>query len=410
MEEITKDTYGLYIYQEQIMQAVTVGGLTEVEADILRTTIKKKDVATLSSYGEKFKSGYITLLKQNGIERAEEYAESVWQKLLAFSGYGFNRSHAAAYSIMSYWCQWFKVNYPLEFWTTSLQFSSEAEIPYRLAEMKKTGVEIEVRPPDINFSDINFTCDAKEQRIFFSLLKIKGVGVVAVRNIIETRQSGGKFFSLEEFVSRVPSKVNKSVIRCLIVAGAFDLIENIKNPRDRKRLLEEYYESRGETIDEEYQVEDSTTNAFWILQQKALTGFGEIDYETMIRDAIPNKTIAKKYVNDSEFLIAKLGTEVTIAGKLIYYREKEIKTGTMCTLNIDCNNTIIPVLLWPDAYERIENVAELKGCTVAINGIVEKDKFKNERKLKSTFATRLYIISDYKTKTTRYEEWRNSRQ
>lgn len=109
-------------------------------------------------------------------------------------------------------------------------------------------------------------------------------------------------------------------------------------------------------------------------------------------------------------MIAKLGTEVTIAGKLIYYREKEIKTGTMCTLNIDCNNTIIPVLLWPDAYERIENVAELKGCTVAINGIVEKDKFKNERKLKSTFATRLYIISDYKTKTTRYEEWRNSRQ
>lgn len=410
MEEITKDTYGLYIYQEQIMKAVVIGGLTEVEADILRTTIKKKDAATLSSYGEKFKSGYITLLKQNGIERAEEYAESVWQKLLAFSGYGFNRSHAAAYSIMSYWSQWFKVNYPLEFWTTSLQFSSEAEIPYRLAEIKKTGVEIEIRPPDINFSDINFTCDVKNQRIFFSLLKIKGVGEVAVRNIIETRQSGGKFFSLEEFVSRVPSKVNKSVIRCLIVAGAFDLIENIKNPRDRKRLLEEYYESRGETIDEEYQVEDSTTNAFWILQQKALTGFGEIDYETMIRDAIPNKTIAKKYVNDSEFLIAKLGTEVTIAGKLIYYREKEIKTGTMCTLNIDCNNTIIPVLLWPDAYERIENVAELKGCTVAINGIVEKDKFKNERKLKSTFATRLYIISDYKTKTTRYEEWRNSRQ
>lgn len=410
MEEITKDTYGLYIYQEQIMQAVTVGGLTEVEADILRTTIKKKDVATLSSYGEKFKSGYITLLKQNGIERAEEYAESVWQKLLAFSGYGFNRSHAAAYSIMSYWCQWFKVNYPLEFWTTSLQFSSEAEIPYRLAEMKKTGVEIEVRPPDINFSDINFTCDAKEQRIFFSLLKIKGVGEVAVRNIIETRQKGGKFFSLEEFVSRVPSKVNKTVVRCLIVAGAFDLVENVKNPRDRKQLLEKYYESKNEVIPEEYNVEDSTTNAFWILQQKQLTGFGEIDYETMIRDAIPNKSIAKKYVNDSEFLIAKIGTEVTIAGKLIYYQEKEIKTGTMCTLNVDCNNTIIPVLLWPDAYERIENVAELKGCTVAINGVVEKDKFKNERKLKSISTTRLYVISDYKAKTTRYEEWRNNRQ
>ena len=411
MEKITGETYGLYVYQEQIMKAVVVGGLTEVESDVLRTTIKKKDIKTLSSFGEKFKQGYTKLLEKNGIEKPKEYADHVWDKLLAFSGYGFNKSHAAAYSIMSYWSQWFKVNYPLEFWTTALQFSKEGEVPYRLAELKKTGVEIEIRPPDVNFSDINFTCDAKEQRIFFSLTKIKGVGEVAVQNIMTTRREGGQFYSLEEFLSRVPSKVNKTVVKCLIVAGAFDLLEGVNNPRDRRKVLARYLESRGDTMPDEYLTEDAKSNAFWILEQKRLTGFGEVDYENMIKDAIPNKRLAKIYVNDTEFLATREKTEVAVAGKLIYYKEKDIKNGTMCTINIDCNNTIIPVLLWPDAYEKLgEDIANIKGCVVALSGTVEKDKWKNEKKIYSNNKTKLYVISDHKTNATKFEDWKNSKQ
>lgn len=397
MEDITKETYGLYVYQEQVMQAVVVGGLTKVESDVLRTTIKKKDVKTLASFGDKFKGGYAKLLSKNGIKNPEEYANHVWDKLLAFSGYGFNKSHAAAYSIMSYWSQWFKVNYPLEFWTTALQFSKEVEVPYRLAELKKTGAEIEIRPPDVNFSDMNFTCDAKEQRIFFSLTKIKGVGEVAVKNIMDTRHAGGQFYSLEEFLSRVPSKVNKTVVKCLIVAGAFDLIESVNNPRDRKKLLEKYLESKNESLPEEYSGADSNSNAFWILAQKRLTGFGEVDYETMIRDAIPNKCLSKLYVNDSEFLAAKEKTEVVIAGKLIFYRERDIKSGKMCTIQIDCNNTILNAILWPDAYEKIdEDIANLKGCIVALSGVVGKDQYRNEKNLYSNNQTKIYIISESK--------------
>lgn len=397
MEDITKETYGLYVYQEQVMQAVVVGGLTKVESDVLRTTIKKKDVKTLASFGDKFKEGYAKLLSKNGIKNPEEYANHVWDKLLAFSGYGFNKSHAAAYSIMSYWSQWFKVNYPLEFWTTALQFSKEGEVPYRLAELKKTGAEIEIRPPDVNFSDINFTCDAKEQRIFFSLTKIKGVGEVAVKNIMDTRHAGGQFYSLEEFLSRVPSKVNKTVVKCLIVAGAFDLIEGVNNPRDRKKLLKKYLESKNESLPEEYSGADSNSNAFWILEQKRLTGFGEVDYETMIRDAIPNKRLSKLYVNDSEFIATKEKTEVVIAGKLIFYRERDIKNGKMCTVQIDCNNTILNAILWPDAYEKIdEDIANLKGCIVALSGTVEKDRYRNEKNLYSNNKTKLYVISESK--------------
>lgn len=410
MEDITKETYSLYVYQEQIMKAAVVGGLSQVDADNMRTAIKKKKVDVLNSYGDRFKQGYSKLVSEHGISDSKEYADKVWEKLLAFSGYGFNKSHAAAYTIMSYWSQWFKVNYPLEFWTTALQFAKESEVPYRLAELKKTGVEVEIRPPDVNFSESNFTCDPKEQRIFFSLTKIKGVGEVAVKNIVDTRAAGGQYFSLEEFLSRVPSKVNKTVVKCLIIAGAFDLIENIKNPRDRRKLLENYLSSRGESLPEEYQTEDALTNAFWILEQKRLTGFGEVDYESMIRDSIPNKRVAKMYVNDTEFLATKENTEVTVAGKLIYYQEKEIKNGTMCTLNIDCNNTIVPVLLWPDAYENIpEPIETLKGMTIALCGDVKKDKFKNEKKLYSNARTKIYVLSSNKVKTTKFEEHFNKK-
>ena len=411
MESITKETYGLYVYQEQIMKAAVVGGLSPIESDVMRTAIKKKKLDVLNSFGDKFKQGYAKLLEKNGIDEPKDYAEKVWEKLLAFSGYGFNKSHAAAYTIMSYWSQWFKVNYPLEFWTTALQFSKESEVPYRLAELKKTGVEVEIRPPDVNFSEGNFTCDSKEQRIFFSLTKIKGVGETAVKNIVETRAAGGQFFNLEEFLSRVPSKVNKTVVKCLIIAGAFDLIENIKNPRDRRNLLKHYLvDIKGESLPDEYNTDDAKTNAFWIIEQKRLTGFGEVDYESMIRDSIPNKRVAKMYVNDTEFLDSKQDTEVTVAGKLIYYQEKEIKNGTMCTLQIDCNNTIIPILLWPDAYEKIpEPIDEIKGMTIAICGQVKKDKFKNEKKLYSNSGTKLYVLSNHKVASTKFEEHFNKK-
>ena len=121
MEEVTKNTFSLYVYQEQIMKAAIVGGLSEISSDTMRTAIKKKDIATLNQFREDFIKCYSKKLRngeiRNNLENPEEYASKVWEKLLAFSGYGFNKSHAAAYSIISYWSMWFKVNYPLEFWT-----------------------------------------------------------------------------------------------------------------------------------------------------------------------------------------------------------------------------------------------------------------------------------------------------
>ena len=407
IKNITEETYSLLVYQEQMMSIIhQLGGLSLIEAENARKYIKKKMHKELDALGDRFIAGAI----ENGCPKDE--AKVIWDKMNAFSSYSFNKSHAAAYSVMSYWSQWFKVNYPLEFWTISLQEAKESEIPYRLAEMKKAGVDVEVRPPDVNYSDEGFTCDPDENRIFYSLAKIKSVGDVAVQNIIETRKNGGQFFSLEEFVSRVPSKVNKTVVKQLIVAGAFDLLEGVNQPKERKKLLEKFcIEMKGDKeLPEAFTVADSSTNAYWIMLQKAATGFGEIDYETYIKDAVPNKRFAKLYVNDVEFLAAKEGKEVAVAGKFIYYKEREIKNGTMCTIQIDCNNTIIPILIWPDIYEKYKDeIEDYNGAMVAFSGEVKKDKFRNEKKIYSNASSRLYLIGSEKFKKTRDEEWRSKK-
>nr|DAM87775.1 MAG TPA: DNA polymerase III, alpha subunit [Caudoviricetes sp.] len=393
IENITGETYSLLVYQEQMMSIIhQLGGLSLIEAENARKYIKKKKHKELAALGDDFIKGAMN----NGCP--EDEAKKIWDKMNAFSAYSFNKSHAVAYTLMSYWSQWFKVNYPLEFWTTSLQEAkNESVIPYRLAEMKKVAPNIEIRQPDINYSSSNFTCDPENNRIFYSLQKIKGVGEVAVKNIVETRDKDGQFFSLDEFISRVPSKVNKTNVKWLIVSGAFDLVEGIEQPRDRRKLLQKYLiEIKGDKqLPDEYNTEEAKiSNAFWILEQKRLTGFGDIDYLSMM----PNKRMKRLFITAADFSIAKEETEAAIAGNLLSYTEREIKTGKMCNISISSSNEIINCTLWPDAYEPIlESVGgdmlDIKGKVICISGVVRKDKFRNNKTLYSDRATKLYILS-----------------
>lgn len=393
IENITGETYSLLVYQEQMMSIIhQLGGLSLIEAENARKYIKKKKHKELAALGDDFIKGAMN----NGCP--EDEAKKIWDKMNAFSAYSFNKSHAVAYTLMSYWSQWFKVNYPLEFWTTSLQeATNESVIPYRLAEMKKVAPNIEIRQPDINYSASNFTCDPENNRIFYSLQKIKGVGEVAVKNIVETRNKDGQFFSLDEFLSRVSSKVNKTNVKWLIVSGAFDLIENIEQPRDRRKLLEKYLiEIKGDKqLPDEYNTEEAKiSNAFWIMEQKRLTGFGDIDYLSMM----PNKRMKRLFITAADFSITKEETEAAVAGNLLSYTERDIKTGKMCNMSISSSNEIINCTLWPDAYEPIlESVGgdmlDIKGKVICISGVVRKDKFRNNKTLYSDRATKLYILS-----------------
>ena len=231
-----------------------------------------------------------------------EVSGNVSHTFLTDGGVVTCNSHAVAYTMMSYWSQWFKVNYPLEFWTTSLQYASkESDIPYRLVEMKKTGAEIEVRPPDINFSGETFTCDPKTNRIFFSLGKVKGVGERALTLLKAMKDEHGEVFSFEDFITSAPKGINRTVVLRLIMAGAFDLVEDIRNPRQRLDIVKQYLERRGEPLSDEFTSPDARTNAWWVFKQRELTGYGEVDYERMMNEYGLGKRMVRLYVTAAEF-------------------------------------------------------------------------------------------------------------
>lgn len=395
MEEITRDTYSLYTYQEQIMKAMVVGGLTPVESDECRTYIKKKNHEALAQFKGKFVNGYSALIESRGVEskRAAAQASEVWDKMLAFASYGFNKSHAVAYTMMSYWSQWFKVNYPLEFWTTSLQYASkEADIPYRLVEMKKTGVDIEVRPPDINFSGDTFTCDPETNRIFFSLGKVKGVGDRALTLLKAMKDEHGEVFSFEDFITSAPKGINRTVVLRLIMAGAFDLVEDIRNPRQRLDIVKQYLERRGEPLSDEFTSPDAHTNAWWVFKQRELTGYGEVDYERMMNEYGLGKRMVRLYVTAAEFERKHEGDEVCIVGRVNNVFERQTKGGdSYGVLQVEVNDLIIQITLWPDFWlHQPENEATLLNRIVAVSGRV--NYFAGKKTVQSSQSTRLEIL------------------
>lgn len=395
MEEITRDTYSLYTYQEQIMKAMVVGGLTPVESDECRTYIKKKNHEALAQFKGKFVNGYSALIESRGVEskRATAQASEVWDKMLAFASYGFNKSHAVAYTMMSYWSQWFKVNYPLEFWTTSLQYASkESDIPYRLVEMKKTGAEIEVRPPDINFSGETFTCDPKTNRIFFSLGKVKGVGERALMLLKAMKDEHGEVFSFEDFITSAPKGVNRTVVLRLIMAGAFDLVEDIRNPRQRLDIVKQYLDRRSEPLPEEFTSPDAHTNAWWVFKQRELTGYGEVDYERMMNEYGLGKRMVRLYVTAAEFERKHEGDEVCIVGRVNNVFERQTKRGEAYgVLQVEVNDLIIQVTLWSDFWlHQPENESTLLNRIVAVCGRV--NYFAGKKTVQSSQSTRLEIL------------------
>jgi DNA polymerase-3 subunit alpha len=395
MEEVTKNTFGLYVYQEQIMQAMTVGGLTLVEADQIRTYIKKFDKENLGKFREKFVDGYSKLFKDAD---GKEEAEKVWNKLMAFSAYGFNRSHSAAYSLMGYWSQYLKVNYPLEFWTASLNFSEEKiEIPNRLSEIEKTSMGIKVKQPDINKSDVNFTSDKNNNSIYWSLTKIKGVGEVAVKNILDEKNINGNFFDLEDFLSRVPkSKVNKRVVQSLIIAGAFDEIGGedgleINEKKDRAKILKRHSEIMDVDLPDLLNEKESNSNWFWSVKQKELTGFGFIDFLPLINKTKMN---LKKfpYLTAREFEISEFkdgkpwapqekGEPACVAGVIQGISEYKTKANGnwRIVITLESNNSFIFLgvfgELWGKLKENYWSALNSK-VLICVNGFALSNNYK----------------------------------
>lgn len=217
LEPVLKETYGIMVYQEQIMQtASSLAGFSLAQADLLRRAMSKK----IPEVMEKQRKDFVLGCAKNNISSST--ANKIFDLIDYFSGYGFNKSHSAAYAMISYRTAYLKANYPVEFMAallTSERDNTDKIVEY-VSEANKMGIK--VLPPDINESDILFkVVDPKS--IHFGLLAVKNVGFGAAESIVAARKSGGKFASLEDLCNRIDLRlVNKKVLESLIKCGALD--------------------------------------------------------------------------------------------------------------------------------------------------------------------------------------------
>jgi len=218
LEPILKETFGVIVYQEQVMQAAQIlAGYSLGEADLLRRAMGKKIRKEMQAQRERFVSG----CTERGIERAQ--ADAIFDLLERFAEYGFNKSHAAAYALVAYQTAYMKANYPVEFLaaTMTLDMNNTDKLAEFRAEAERLGID--VHPPSVNRSAVAFEVDGNS--IIYALAALKGVGEQAVRSIIDAR-AGRAFADLADFAARInPRAINKRVLESLTASGAFDEFE-----------------------------------------------------------------------------------------------------------------------------------------------------------------------------------------
>lgn len=381
-EEILKETKSLMIYQESVMKICQqLGGFSLATTDDIRKAMGKKMMDKLKSYEEKFISGAV----ERGCPAYE--AKVIWNKMEAFGSYAFNKSHSAAYAMTGYFCQYLKYYFPMEFWTVSLQYAEEDEIPQRISEIRKFK-GITILPPDINHSQRTFTSNFKTDTIYWSLGKIKFAGETAINALMEEREKNGQFFDIKEFALRInKTKVNKRVVTNLILSGCFDQLHNVEVPYQRREILKEFLK---EDFPPEYETRDLF---FWFVKQKQISQSGYYDYG----QAVANSMIAfapQRYLQPDRILVMENIDKVAIvAGLLTEVLVKKSKKGEFAQLIIDHNNEIVEATLWNESWNVYKSELQRSiGRGVIVLGKVTADRYKKHNIIHSTEETVVEIF------------------
>ena len=278
LEKILKPTYGVIIYQEQVMQiAQILSGFSPGEADLLRRAMGKKKRAELERQKTRFVEGAF----KNGISK--DIAAGIFLKIEPFAEYGFNKSHAAAYAIIAYQTAYLKTYFPEEFFAASMsmELSNQKKLSEFCEEIKR--LKINIIRPDINTCFADFS--SKNNNFYYALGAIKNVGYEAISNIIKERNKNGKFKSVLDFLNRVnPKDINKLQLEGLTKAGAFDSI--INNRRS-------FYDSIPNLI-------QKSKNIFENKSQNQIDLFSKNDNNEKIIDEKPEWNFQEKMLKEFE--------------------------------------------------------------------------------------------------------------
>ena len=359
LEDILKPTYGVIIYQEQVMQiAQKLAGFTAGQADILRRAMGKKKRAELERQKQNFIAGAV----KNGISK--DVAAGIFLKIEPFAEYGFNKSHAAAYAIISYQTAFLKTYYPKEFIAASMtmDISNQNKLNEFYEELKR--LKIEIVRPDINECFADFKTDGK--KFYYALGGIKAVGYEAISNIINERIKNGKFVSIDDFLKRVnPKDINKLQLEGLVKAGAFDsmnenrksLFNSIPNFISKSKNFFENKSANqidlfGETQDEindmifktnDWEFEERLSKEFeavgFFISDHPLNQYREVFEDYKIIDY-------QKFVNNTEI------KETNIAVTLLKIQERKTSKGnSYAVLKLSDLTSVFELFIFSDLLE-----------------------------------------------------------
>jgi DNA polymerase-3 subunit alpha len=367
LEPILKPTYGVIVYQEQVMQIVqTIGGMSLGGADIVRRAMGKKKLEEMQKYNREFSEG----AQQQGLDYQK--ASELFDLIEKFAGYGFNKSHSAAYAMVTFQTAWLKTYYPQEFMAallTSEKDNTDKVVKY-IDEAKR--MKIFLGAPDINHSQLEFSAINKDgqDQILFGLGAIKGVGEAAVESILEAR-SEGEFKDIQDFTNRIePQKVNKRVIECIIKAGGLDHFGF-----SRRALLEQVETlvetaKKGSSLKKDAQFSLFGDDEEVTAVELSLKNMEEFDLKTLLDfekdtlgfyvsghplDNFREQIDAINYTLSSEVENIEDGSSAIFIGKVETITKKMSKKGSMFGLVslMDFHGNI-EVMLFSDRVEQLE--------------------------------------------------------
>lgn len=414
--EATKNTFGIMVYQEQFMSvAHTLGGFDLGKTDLLRKAIGKKKADLMATLKADFIAGAV----RNGCPDYE--AEEIWHKIEVAGKYSFNRSHAAAYALTAYCGAWLKANYPSAFYTVALQWADDKEIPSLMAEMERCSAA-KIVPPDINRSGVEFFTDYATDEIFWSLTRIRQVGIKTVEYIVSER-TRGKFECIENFIHRIfryklkkyhywedpdnPDEavkvpVNARHVKNMILAGCFDRIENVRAVTERYAVLERAAKELGFSLsDKDFPAEMRDKHYFWSQQQIAMSGIGSIDYRRIFDSSEARQSVRGKasYLSLEEVLHDENdGRRAAVCATVAEVSEhsyKDRETGSkkrFAKLILSQNNHLTECVCWNDCYEahRTE-ILSLKDKVVILTAMVRYSDYNGCNTLQMTKNSLLFI-------------------
>ena len=387
LEEILKPTYGVIIYQEQVMQiAQKLSGFTAGQADILRKAMGKKKRAELEKQKEKFIEGAV----KNGIKK--DVAAGIFLKIEPFAEYGFNKSHAAAYGIISYQTAYLKTHYPNEFFSASMtmDISNQNKLSEFYEELKRLNIKI-IRP-DINkcFADFRST----NQCFYYALGGIKNVGFEAVSNIVREREKNGEFLSINDFINRVrPKDLNKLQLEGLVKAGSFDSINNNRQslfdsiPKLIQKSKNIYDNKIANQIDLFKTDESSQENLLitkqdWKFEERLTKEFEAVGFYISNHPLNQFKDIFADYkiIDFNTFKFKNEIKESIVAATLLKVQEKKTSKGnSYAVIKLTDLTSVFELFIFSDILELNRNIL-VEGnsliMTLSKNHIDDENRFK----------------------------------